>query len=45
MDRPEAATIILRRSGMVMCTGNRAFHSPAADHVQLPPEHAFPSLP
>jgi antirestriction protein ArdC len=40
--RPEAADIILRNSGAVIRTGGeRAFYSPATDHIQLPPEHAF----
>jgi antirestriction protein ArdC len=40
--RPEAADIILRNSGSVIRTGgDRAFYSPATDHIQLPPDHAF----
>ena len=40
--RPEAADIILKNSGAVVRTGgDRAFYSPATDHIQLPPEHAF----
>lgn len=40
--RPEAAAIILQNSGAVIRTGgDRAFYSPATDHIQLPPEHAF----
>lgn len=40
--RPEAAGIILRNSGAVVrIGGDRAFYSPATDHIQLPPEHAF----
>lgn len=40
--RPEAAAIILRNSGAVIRTGgDRAFYSPATDHIQLPPDHAF----
>ena len=40
--RPEAADIILRNSGAVVrIGGDRAFYSPATDHIQLPPEHAF----
>lgn len=40
--RPEAADIILRNSGAgVRMGGNRAFYSPATDHIQLPPECAF----
>ena len=39
---PEAADIILKNSGAVVRTGgDRAFYSPATDHIQLPPEHAF----
>jgi antirestriction protein ArdC len=40
--RPEAADIILKNSGAVIrIGGDRAFYSPATDHIQLPPEHAF----
>jgi antirestriction protein ArdC len=40
--RPEAADIILKGSGAVIrIGGDRAFYSPATDHIQLPPEHAF----
>jgi antirestriction protein ArdC len=40
--RPEATDIILKNSGAVMrIGGDRAFYSPATDHIQLPPEHAF----
>ena len=40
--RPEAAAIILQNSGAVIRTGgDRAFYSPATDHIQLPPDHAF----
>jgi len=40
--RPEAADIILRNSGAVIrIGGDRAFYSPATDHIQLPPENAF----
>jgi len=40
--RPEAADIILKNSGAVIRTGgDRAFYSPATDHIQLPPEAAF----
>ncbi len=40
--RPEAADIILRNSGVRLCVGgDRAFYSPATDHIQLPPERAF----
>ena len=39
---PEAADIVLRNSGAVVRVGgDRAFYSPATDHIQLPPEHAF----
>jgi antirestriction protein ArdC len=40
--RPEAADIILKNSGAnIRIGGDRAFYSPATDHIQLPPEHAF----
>ncbi|HXQ25978.1 MAG TPA: zincin-like metallopeptidase domain-containing protein [Candidatus Acidoferrales bacterium] len=40
--RPEAADIILKNSGAVVRTGgDRAFYSPATDHIQLPPESCF----
>jgi len=40
--RPEAADIILKNSGAVVrIGGDRAFYSPATDHIQLPPEPAF----
>jgi antirestriction protein ArdC len=40
--RPEAAETILRNSGAVIrIGGDRAFYSPATDHIQLPPDHAF----
>jgi antirestriction protein ArdC len=40
--RPEAADIILKNSGAVIrIGGDRAFYSPATDHIQLPPEHSF----
>jgi antirestriction protein ArdC len=40
--RPEAANVILKNSGAIIRTGgDRAFYSPATDHIQLPPEHAF----
>ncbi len=40
--RPEAANIILTNSrAVVRVGGDRAFYSPATDHIQLPPEHAF----
>ena len=40
--RPEAASIILKNSGAVITTGgDRAFYSPATDHINLPPDAAF----
>ncbi len=40
--RPEAADIILCNSGAVIrIGGDRAFYSPATDHIQIPPEHSF----
>jgi antirestriction protein ArdC len=40
--RPEAADIILKNSGAtIRVGGDRAFYSPATDHIRLPPEHAF----
>ena len=40
--RPEAADIILKNSGAIIrIGGDRAFYSPATDHIQLPPDHAF----
>jgi antirestriction protein ArdC len=40
--RPEASEIIMRNSGaIVRIGGDRAFYSPATDHIQLPPDHAF----
>jgi antirestriction protein ArdC len=40
--RPEAADIILKNSGAVIrIGGDKAFYSPATDHIQLPPENAF----
>ena len=40
--RPEAADIIMKNSGAVIrIGGDRAFYSPATDHIQLPPESAF----
>jgi antirestriction protein ArdC len=40
--RPEAAEIILRNSGsLIRIGGDRAFYSPATDHIQLPPDNAF----
>jgi antirestriction protein ArdC len=42
--RPEATDIILRNSGAdIRIGGERAFFSPATDHIQLPPESAFSS--
>jgi len=39
---PEAADIILRNSGAIIRTGgDKAFYSPATDHIQLPPPQAF----
>ena len=39
---PEASDIILKNSGAVVrIGGDRAFYSPATDHIQLPPEGAF----
>ncbi len=39
---PEAAEIILANSGAVLRTGGeRAFYSPATDHIQMPPQAAF----
>ena len=39
---PEAAEIILASSGAVVRTGgDRAFYSPATDHIQMPPQAAF----
>jgi antirestriction protein ArdC len=39
---PEAAEIILGNSGAVVRTGgDRAFYSPATDHIQMPPKAAF----
>jgi antirestriction protein ArdC len=40
--RPEAFEIILRNSqAIIRIGGDRAFYSPATDHIQLPPDHAF----
>jgi antirestriction protein ArdC len=40
--RPEAADIILRNNGAaIRIGGDRAFYSPATDHIQLSPEGAF----
>ncbi len=40
--RPEAAEIIMKNSGAVIrIGGDRAFYSPATDHIQLPPDNAF----
>jgi antirestriction protein ArdC len=39
---PEAAEIILANSGAVVrIGGDRAFYSPATDHIQMPPPAAF----
>src|SRR5665213_1744732 len=39
---PEAAEIIVANSGAVVrFGGDRAFYSPATDHIQLPPRSAF----
>ena len=39
---PEAAEIILANSGAVVrIGGERAFYSPATDHIQMPPHAAF----
>jgi antirestriction protein ArdC len=39
---PEAAEIILANSGAVVrFGGDRAFYSPATDHIQMPPHAAF----
>jgi antirestriction protein ArdC len=39
---PEAAETILAHSGAVIrIGGERAFYSPATDHIQLPPQSAF----
>jgi antirestriction protein ArdC len=39
---PEAAEIILANSGAVIRVGGeRAFYSPATDHIQMPPRSAF----
>jgi antirestriction protein ArdC len=39
---PEAAEIVLANSGAVVRTGgDRAFYSPATDHIQMPPKAAF----
>ena len=40
--KPEAAEIILTNSrAMIRTGGDRAFYSPATDHIQLPPHDAF----
>lgn len=39
---PEAAEIILANSGAIIRVGGeRAFYSPATDHIQMPPRSAF----
>ena len=44
--RPEASDMILKNSGAIIrIGGDRAFYSPATDHIQLPPEHAFRGAP
>jgi antirestriction protein ArdC len=41
---PEAAETILANSGAVVrIGGERAFYSPATDHIQMPPQSAFAS--
>ena len=41
---PEAAEIIVANSGVRVCIGgDRAFYSPATDHIQMPPRVAFHS--
>ena len=41
---PEAAEIILANSGAVVrIGGEKAFYSPTTDHIQMPPNGAFPS--
>jgi antirestriction protein ArdC len=43
---PEAAEIVLANSGAVIRTGgDRAFYSPATDHIQMPPKAAFATAP
>jgi antirestriction protein ArdC len=43
---PEAAEVILAGSGAVVRTGGeRAFYSPATDHIQMPPQSAFATAP
>jgi antirestriction protein ArdC len=40
--RPDAADLILKNSGAIIrIGGDRAFYSPATDHIGLPPENAF----
>jgi antirestriction protein ArdC len=40
---PEAARVIVANSQAVLrIGGERAFYSPATDHIQMPPEGAFP---
>ncbi|MEO8714800.1 MAG: zincin-like metallopeptidase domain-containing protein [Acetobacteraceae bacterium] len=39
---PDAVETIIANSGaIVRVGGNRAFYSPATDHIQMPPRHAF----
>lgn len=40
---PDAVETIMANSGAVVRVGgDRAFYSPATDHIQMPPRHAFP---
>jgi antirestriction protein ArdC len=42
---PEAAEIVLANSGVVVrIGGDRAFYSPATDHIQMPPQAAFATV-
>ena len=42
--KPEAAdTIVVNSQAVVRIGGDRAFYSPATDHIQMPPQHAFHS--
>jgi antirestriction protein ArdC len=41
--KPDAAqTIIANSRAVVRVGGDRAFYSPSTDHIQLPPDNAFP---
>ncbi len=41
---PDATDVIVSRSGAIIRTGgDRAFYSPATDHIQMPPAAAFES--